>query len=299
MKIKTKTFNILSVFILCFISIPSIAQSYNSIFGIDSTKFQKPFCNLDQGYFREQIITGDTTINGAIYKKVGTVNSNNSVDHNIYGGANGFTKEDSTMGKAWFISTIESMNGMDTLEFLIMDLSLSLSDTFIIHKQYGDSTITTIDSTYTISGTRHVRTNYVPYGGNQKLTFIEGIGTNYGINYMHESLNLCPCLRTYNKDNNQVYLNTNCNPIGAINEENKDEILIYPQPIEEKGTFKYKNPNNYKSELLIFSSYGQTIQKLQTTNDQFQIRNKLNGIYFYKLSINDQFKSSGKIIFID
>ena len=84
-----------------------------------------------------------------------------------------------------------------------------------------------------------------------------------------------------------------------INEENKDEILIYPQPIEEKGTFKFKNPNNYKSELLIFSSYGQTIQKLQTTNDQFQIRNKLNGIYFYKLSINDQFKSSGKIIFID
>ena len=63
------------------------------------------------------------------------------------------------------------MNGMDTIEFLIMDLSLSLSDTFIIHKQYGDSTITTIDSTYTISGARHVRTNYVPYGGNQKLTF--------------------------------------------------------------------------------------------------------------------------------
>ena len=62
---------------------------------------------------------------------------------------------------------------------------------------------------------------------------------------------------------------------------------------------KCKKPNNYKSELLIFSSSVQIIQKFYTNNDQFQIKNKLNGIYFYKLSINDQFKSSGEIIFID
>ena len=297
---KINKLYILSVLIMNLTSMFSIAQSYHSIFGNDSTKWEMPFCNLDQGYIREQITSTDTLIFGDIYKKVGTVNGNNSIDYNINGGANGFAKEDSSAGKAWFISTIESINGtLDTLEFLIMDLSLSLNDTFIIHKQFGDSTITTIDSTYIISGTRYVRTNYVPYGGNQKLTFIEGIGTNYGINYMHESLNLCPCLRTYNKDNSQVYLNTNCNPIGSITEENKDGILIYPQPIAVNGTFKFKNPNNYKSELLIFNSFGQTIQKFQTTNNQFQIRNKLNGIYFYKLSINNQFASSGKIIFID
>ena len=64
-----------------------------------------------------------------LYKKVGTIKNNNSVDYNIYGGTNGFTKEDSTIGKAWFFSTIESRMEWILL-ILVMDLLPSLSDIY-------------------------------------------------------------------------------------------------------------------------------------------------------------------------
>ena len=80
---------------------------------------------------------------------------------------------------------------------------------------------------------------------------------------MHESLNLCPCLRTYNKDNNQLYLDINCNPIGNIKEENSERIFIYPQPAHEMASFIFKNPNNYKSELLIFNSFTKKFRNIK------------------------------------
>lgn len=62
---------------------------------------------------------------------------------------------------------------------------------------------------------------------------------------------------------------------------------------------KFKNPKNYKSELMIFNSFGQKIQKYQTTNNQLQINNNFSELYFFKLIINSQLVSNGKIIFTD
>ena len=61
-----KTYKTLILFLALQSLIPSIisAQSYSSIYGSDSTKWEIPFCNLDQGYIREQISKEDTVVNG-------------------------------------------------------------------------------------------------------------------------------------------------------------------------------------------------------------------------------------------
>ena len=88
-----KTYKTLILFLALQSLIPSIisAQSYSSIYGSDSTKWEIPFCNLDQGYIREQIAKEDTVVNGNIYKKVGTF-GNNSIDYSMNGGQTWFDK---------------------------------------------------------------------------------------------------------------------------------------------------------------------------------------------------------------
>ncbi len=145
-----KTYKILILFLTLQSLIPSNikAQSYSSIYGNDSTKWEIPFCNLDQGIIREQIAIEDTVVNNNSYKKVGTVGIN-SIDYSINGNigqTNGLTREDTINGKAWFMGMIETVNGLDTIEFLIMDLSLNINDTFVIYKSFGDSSIANIDS---------------------------------------------------------------------------------------------------------------------------------------------------------
>ncbi len=302
---KTKNILIPSIFLLSLAPLTSVAQSYSSIYGNDSTKWTTHFCNLDQRVTREQIIIQDTVVSGIPYKKAGTV-INNSIDYSMattVDRSNGLSKEDTRSGKAWFLGTIETFEGLDTIEFLIMDLSLNINETFIIYKSFGDSTVAIVDSVYDVSGRKHVRTNYVLPGGNQKLTFIEGIGTNYGLNYMHDDYNMCPCLKIYEKDNDQSYFNNECSLFSEIGSEPLHEyyISIYPHPIVRSGNFKFERTNGVQSELIIFNALGQTVYSYQTSSDYFEITNSLNltGTYFYHLISDQQFLSSGKISFAD
>ena len=118
----------------------------------------------------------------------------------------------------------------DTLEYLVMDLSLNVNDTFIVHEHMGQEIPAIIDSVYYVSGMKHVQTNYTHWASSEPLTFIEGIGTNYGFAYMHDSYNTCRCLISFNKDLNEVYSNGNCLPIAGENTMHEPEISIFPNP---------------------------------------------------------------------
>ena len=52
---KTYKTLILLLALQCLIPSTISVHSYSSIYGSDSTKWEIPFCNLDQGYIREQI----------------------------------------------------------------------------------------------------------------------------------------------------------------------------------------------------------------------------------------------------
>ena len=60
--------------------------------GTENTKWDFPWCNLDQASITEQITELDTIIDGVEYKKVGTLNSGSiSYDLNVIG-SNGYAR---------------------------------------------------------------------------------------------------------------------------------------------------------------------------------------------------------------
>ena len=69
-------------------------------------------------------------------------------------------REDLAEGKVWFMGAVETMSGLDTAEYLIMDLSLNVGDTFIVYQSFGFETMTTVDSVYYEFGLKHVRTTH-------------------------------------------------------------------------------------------------------------------------------------------
>jgi len=250
-----------SIIVVAISGSVSFAQNYSSIFGLSTTKWEMPFCNLDQAYVKEQVSEMESVINGANYKMVGTVYSG-GVSYDLAGiDANGYSREDVTTGKAWFMSTIETMGGLDTLEFLIMDLSLNVNDTFLIYQPYNEVITSFIDSVYYISGLKHVQTDYHFWGSDEPLTFIEGVGTNYGIGYMHDTYNMCRCLISINKDFDVVYSNSDCFPpsVGYSTISDELQVSVFPNPANAYVTVE----SNYNEQLeySIYSLLGQKVMQ--------------------------------------
>jgi len=283
-----KLFLQFSITLLLFLSIcnDSFSQNYNSIFGIENTNWKMPFCNLDIADVKEQMSEVETVINGLNYKKVGTVTPN-GVFYDLNGfDTNGFTREDVSSGKAWFMSTMETILGMDTLEFLVMDLSLNIGDTFMIHKPWNDVITSIIDSVYFISGVKHVQTDYHFWASSQPLTFIEGIGTNYGLSYMHDSFNMCRCLISINKDFDEVYSNNNCFPPMVGNEHLMEDFKtsIFPNPVSTYLTVE----SNLKSvqDYAIYSILGEKVMSGRISSNRIDISGLPSSSYI--LRIGDQ-----------
>ena len=279
------------VTLILFFSIcnDSFSQNYNSIFGVENTNWKMPFCNLDIADVKEQMSEIETVINGLNYKKVGTVTPN-GVFYDLNGfDPNGFTREDVSSGKAWFMSTVETIGGMDTIEFLVMDLSLNIGDTFMIHKPWNDVITSIIDSVYFISGVKHVQTDYHFWGSSEPLTFIEGVGTNYGLSYMHDWLNMCHCLISINKDLDEVYSNANCFPPMVGNEEIKQEanVSVFPNPASTFVTIESnaKGVQNYA----IYSVIGERVMNGTIHSNRIDISGLASSSYILRIG-NQSFK---------
>ena len=291
---------------ICLISVfASSAQSYSSIFGLNSSSWDIPFCQLDQGIIQNYITVSDTIIGVDSYKKIGSIMPDNSISYDLYSG-NGLAREDSITGKAWFLSIVETISGYDTTELLVMDLSLNIGDSFLVYGALSNTgvnpgpTTVIVDSVYDISTEHYVRLDYIPYGSNEKLTFIEGVGTNYGLNYMHNRLNLCPCLQEFQKDAIPFYENNQCQPIAGIkNETKKNNVLIFPNPVSNEAVLQFNNNNLLLSKLILYNSVGQIVNSFQTKSEEFKISNHegLDGIFYFQLLVENQFQSAGKIVF--
>ncbi|BDS11189.1 T9SS type A sorting domain-containing protein [Aureispira anguillae] len=300
-------------FIFVFVtnlSILSLGQTYETIFGQSSTQWNISFCQLDQARVIERVAFEDTTMFGSNYKKVGT-KQGNTIYHNVSPSeaAHGFLREDTTLGKIWFRGAKGDVVVWDTVEYLVADMSLTLGDSFVVNLHpfgVGDTTAI-VDSIYYQSGLKHIRLNYVPFfvwGGN-KLTFIEGIGTNYGFAYMHLGTipNLCLCLQNYSKDSNLVYIHNSC-PITNSSTKIKDqpnlEVAVYPHPITQQSVLQFDNHSHSEVALLLYNSTGQVINQYHTTGNSFTLSSKMHkGLCFYQLRINTLKVAEGKLLFLD
>lgn len=274
-------------------------QSYQSIFGESSTSWKISFCNLDMTGTDSLYINNDTLIDGKTYKKIYNYYDNNS----LIGGL----REDTLLGKIWFYSFYY---WNDSTETLIMDLNLSLGDSFYISAAIWPTSTgwSIVDSIYYVDNRKCIQLNNQT-NWDDKLTFVEGIGPNITVLYTISNwLNMCPYVICSYKDNELVYISNNSNFIGCdldyssiydkIN--NIEDIILYPNPIQDIGILKFFNPDNSEYTLSIYNILNERVQQYKTYSNFIIIKkeNLKSGIYFYNL-INNKTnrKTSGKIIF--
>ncbi len=278
----------------------SFGQSYQSIFGEISTSWKIPFCNLDMAGTDSLYINSDTVIDGKTYKKV-----YNYYDNLLIGGL----REDTLLGKIWYYSFYY---WNDTTETLIMDLNLSLGDSFYVSDAVGWPTASgwsIVDSIYYYVGDRKCIQLNNQTNWDDKLTFIEGIGPNITVLYATYSwLNLCPYVICSYKDNELIYISNNSNFIGCDLDyssiydktNNIEDIILYPNPIQNIGILKFFNPYNSEYTFSIYNILKEKIRQYKTYSNFIIIKKEKlkSGIYFYNLINNKTNKKiSGKIIF--
>lgn len=155
------------ILIFFFISLfgNSFSQPYQSIFGDTSTTWslvKEGYCDFVCSSFYSP--NTDTVVNLNPYKVIQNY---------------GFIREDSVEGKVWFYDEYREQ------EFLVMDLSLNVSDTFIIYNWLGTAEVFTVDSINFSFGKKQVFLDGSIFicGMTEPLVFVEGSGPNAGFNY--------------------------------------------------------------------------------------------------------------------
>lgn len=148
-----------------FLNVSVFSQPYLSIYGDSSTTWsivKQGACDYVCSAFYSP--TGDTTINSTTY----------SILPNY-----GFIREDSAIGKVWFFDEYWNQ------EFLVMDMSLNVSDEFTIYDWFGNAQSFIVDSINFQAGKKHIYLNgrINICGMEEPLLFVEGSGPNAGFNF--------------------------------------------------------------------------------------------------------------------
>ncbi len=260
------------------------AQSYQSIFGSTQTSWNIKHEQLFGDYTDSLTVIGDTLINSITYKTLNYFSYFSSTPSLMT--VKGFLREDTLTGKAWYKSSV------DTVERLLMNLSLSIGDTFQLFN-IGGGLYFPVDSVYFLLGKKYVRLNYL--FNNEKVLMIEGTGTNLGIRYTeYQYPGVNPYLLCQHKDFFPEYVNQNgpwantCNVITGIGEtESSNQLKVFPNPVQSDLIIDFEKNSN--SGITIYDLRGIALKK--TTHNftegnrlfHLSVNELLNGVYFLKI----------------
>jgi Secretion system C-terminal sorting domain len=214
----------------------------------------------------------------------------------------GYFREDTSNGKAWFWGI------NDSSEYLIMDLSLKVMDTFRV-RMFGDS-IVTVSSVDTINGRKVLTLNY-HYGEgfiSENLKFIEGVGPNASLFYQIDEkdynyqLGYLVCKMFHN--DMMVYawdtIQFECGQLVGIEEKNQspgNDVVIYPNPSKSSVNIILNNLLLLNNTIIIYNTHGQPIfqKKLNKRETVINFDKLPNQILFYSI-IGDNHQINGKIL---
>ena len=188
---------------------------------------------------------------------------------------------------------------IDEREYLVMDLNLSLGDTFNIYYR-PEITVDEIvvDSVFTINNKKHIRFNFLVNAiANEKLEFIEGVGTNIGLFYQHCFLSefdqrwylLCSYKDGINNYKNQSEIfkdKCNVNELLKINLINKPhDVSLFPNPVKDLLNVKISNScsDKYIIDLIDFNGRQILSQQYFANEIQINISNLSKGVYLLKI----------------
>ncbi|MCU0423619.1 MAG: T9SS type A sorting domain-containing protein [Bacteroidia bacterium] len=272
------------------------AQPYTSIFGDTLTTWNLGSEIFDSYRIMELKSNADTMVGNHLYKKVVYQNSFEPI---------GFLREDLSTGKVWFLTAFNQT------EHLVMDLDLMLGDSFKINSDLTEVIYVKVDSVYYINNKKHIRFNSnIGLGGKQeKLVFIEGVGSNAGFTFQEKMLSLSHqrnILLCAFKDSTAVFKNTlfngDCSPLfGSVKAINANTIkwTLFPNPFNQTARFSIDNPGLKKFKLLITDQLGKTYQWYENSDVNYVIINKNDlseGIYYFNLISDNIVIASGKFI---
>jgi hypothetical protein len=258
-----KTLIILSLFLLNVNIL--LAQNYESIFGSDSTQWNISMGNLWGMRTDQHKVVGDTTINGLSYKIVDGYNTN---------GFQGYLREDSVQGKAWY------KNNQDTTEFLIMDLELNVGDSMFIGGNWNANPgYYLVDSVYISNNRKHVRFDFTLYFmntlSNGKFTLIEGITSNLGFRYQDNDYinNFNPELLCSYKNGTQEFGTNQCVQLNLREINKEEQVSVYPNPFSSRVTIDVSSLKGEINQFDLVNSIGQTIKTEAVNNSKLVIDN--------------------------
>jgi hypothetical protein len=83
------------------------------------------------------------------------------------------------------------------------------------------------------------------------------------------------------------------------NENEKQEVKLYPNPFSQSALLEFKNPGNKKHSLSVYNSFGQLVLSINNiTADHVEIERGdfADGLYYFKLENEEQVIASGKFI---
>jgi hypothetical protein len=241
---------------------------------------------------------GDTLINDTLYHKMYLLKDTTLSDKNLKVYLGGFRQENQ---KVWFKP--EYWNYPD---FLLYDFTKQIGDTVWynasltigsdeIHHQFGNSNKFYIVANIIIeSGIKHF---YLYYDNHTRDEWRYGIGSIYGpfgpINaiILSGSKYQLACFKqndTVKYEDNLLCNKCFCNGHTGIDEENNyNWIKIFPNPTQNSLFIKIDKPySNIKIEII--DSEGRIIYNKDSFESQIKIGDNFKGIYFIKLTIDNQ-----------
>lgn len=293
---------IFTIILFLLFSTFSFAQ-YQSLFGEESTSWDMSVWAL--GILEEfpslqvYYAGADTIINGNTYKKIAPGYA--PPYDNIH---TSYLREDRQEGKAWCLRTVGEPE-----EFLIMDLSLEVGDTFAINDGLhpSENFYPVVDSTYYYEGRKYVRLNFEYNRWNfpgEKLTMIEGVGTNIGTFYQPfpgiqvDYYTLCQTKDgdTLSYVNNSPYYLGRCDVSAvAVNEQENPSFSldIFPNPADEVIHLKSSHSAVFDADVRVFNQLGQVVftkEKLVFFTEQsipITVRDWKAGVYYVQVVVDD------------
>ncbi|MFZ7113821.1 MAG: T9SS type A sorting domain-containing protein, partial [Bacteroidota bacterium] len=187
-------------------------------------------------------------------------------------------------------------------EYLVMDLSLALNDTFWIYQGVSTQYPFVVDSVFSLAGKKHVRLTYGlgigidMCGLSEKIEFIEGTGPNCGFGYQGYANGgiISAYLLCHKKDQIFVYGNKIFNDVCEICQIGIEELKTietsfscFPNPFSDKIDFLFFENGIYSISL--FDSAGKKIVDFSINGQTHSISTASfsDGIYFVRVTTTE------------
>jgi hypothetical protein len=238
-------------------------------------------------------ITGDTSINGLDYHKLGV-----SMEQVFIPQESSYYCAARSVGKQWYF-----VPDQGTTEYLMNDFNLSLGDTFMVDHPWAFGSlpllVANVDSILTASNYRR-RLLMQTYGGGYEEYWIEGIGSSNGLFYTGAFvLDLGWLLLCFEQNDTLMYLNSpngECyfNELSSTELAQSEQITIFPNPAISEITVSGSEPKH----IIICNLRGQVIISKTLIHDQetIDIRTLEPGLYIIHCQIHNNSIVSRKLI---